>query len=58
MNDEERLAVLGELLVALLNSSGGRRSLPGDAQLLAQRVLLGRDTRARDKSSRQLFNLD
>src|SRR5256714_11076990 len=31
------------LLAALLNSSAGRRSLSGDAQLLAQRVLLGRE---------------
>ena len=37
--------VFGELLAALLNSSAGRRSLSDDPQLLAQRVLLGREGR-------------
>ena len=37
--------VFGELLAALLNASAGRRSLSDGPQLLAQRVLLGREGR-------------
>ena len=43
--NEKQLAVLGQLLAALMNSSAGRRSLSGDPQPLAQRVLLGREGR-------------